>query len=128
MTVGLARTRGIRIDEPAAAAQVRANVRTLENLRDRMRQGFMFPTGDNFSESILGYILIGLGAENYKPDINTDAAAMQILWRQNPDGQWPAPTADTRQPLCLGYIGQTVLSVNDQLRHYRIEVEVPPSP
>ena len=90
---------------------MRANVQTLEKLRDRMHQGFMFPVGDNFSESILGYMLIGLNAENYKPDINTDTAAMQILSRQSAGGQCPNPKADGRPPLCLGYIGQTVLSM-----------------
>jgi ankyrin repeat protein len=111
MTVGLARKHGFRIDEPTASAQVRANVQALEKLRDRMHQGYMFPTGDNFSESILGYMLIGLNAENYQPDLNTDAAAMQILWRQNTDGQWTNQISDGRPPLCLGYIGQTVLSM-----------------
>ena len=63
MTVGLARNQGFRIDEKIAAAQVRANVLALEKMRDRLHQGFMFPTGDNFAESILGYILIGLHAD-----------------------------------------------------------------
>jgi ankyrin repeat protein len=111
MTVGSARKRGFQIDEQTAAAQVQANVQTLEKLRDRMHQGFMFPTGDNFSEGILSYILLGLNAEQYKPDINTDAAAMHILWRQNPNGAWSAPNADSRPPLCLDYIGQTARSM-----------------
>jgi hypothetical protein len=111
MTIGLARKRGIRIDEQTASSTVRANVQKLEQLRDRMHQGYMFPTGDNFSEGILAYMLLGLNAEHYTPDINTDAAAMQILWRQNPNGQWAAPTADTRPPICLGNIGQTALSM-----------------
>jgi len=111
MTVGLARKRGFRIDEQTASAQVRVNVQNLEKLRDRLHQGFAFPVEDNFGETILGYILLGLHAENYKPDLNTDAVAMHILMRQMPDGQWPAPAADTRPPLCLDYIGQTVLSM-----------------
>ena len=111
MTVGVARKRGVRIDEQTASAQVRANVQALEKLRDRVHQGFVFPTGDNFSETILAYILIGLNAENYKPDVNTDATAMHILWRQNADGQWLNQRADTRPPLCLDYIGQTALSM-----------------
>ena len=63
MTVGLARKRGIRIDEETASTQVRANVQALEKLRDRMHQGFVFPVGDNFSEGILSYMLIGLNAD-----------------------------------------------------------------
>src|SRR5260370_6253692 len=111
MTVSLTRKRGFQIDEQTAAGQVRANVLALEKLRDRMHQGFMFAVGDNFDETILSYMLIGLHAENYKPDLNTDAVAMHILKRQTPDGQWPSPVADTRPPLCLNYIGQTALSM-----------------
>jgi ankyrin repeat protein len=111
MTVGLARKRGFRIDEETASAQVRTNVQALEKLRDRMHQGFVFPVGDNFSEDIVSYMLIGLNAENYKRDVNTDAAAMHILWRQNADGEWPSQKADTRPPLCSNYIGGTVLSM-----------------
>jgi ankyrin repeat protein len=111
MTVGLARKRGFRIDEKTAAAQVRANVQSLEKLRDRMHQGFVFPTEDNFSENIVGYMLLGLSAEGYQPDLNTDAAAMHILWRQGADGSWFFQTADTRPPLCLDHIGQTALAM-----------------
>jgi len=111
MTVGLARKRGLRIDEQTATAQVRANVLALETLRDRLHQGFMLPIKDNFSQDLAAYILIGLNAENYKPDLNTDAAAIHILWRQNADGSWPVQIADSRPPLCLGYIEQTALSM-----------------
>ena len=111
MTVGQARQRGFRIDEQTAAAQVRANVQALEKLRDRMHQGFVFPTADNFSDGILSYILLGLNAEHYTPDINTDAAVMKILSRQNLDGQWAYQNADSRLPLCLEYVGQTALSM-----------------
>jgi hypothetical protein len=111
MTVGLARKRGFRIDEETATAQVRANTRALEKLRDRMYQGFMIPVGDNFSESIVSYMLMGLAAENYKADLSTDAAVFEIMMRQMPDGQWFAPKADTRPPLCLNHIGATSLSL-----------------
>ena len=111
MTVGLARKRGFQIDEKIASEQVKVNVETLEKLRDRMHQGFMFPVTDNFSENILSYILLGLDSEGYKPDLNTDTAAMYILKRQMPDGEWPLQKADSRPPLCLGYIGNTAISM-----------------
>jgi ankyrin repeat protein len=111
MTMGLARKQGFRIDEKTASAQVQANVASLTKIRDQLHQGFFIPVEDNFSESITAYILLGLNAEAYKPDLNTDAAAMHIMWRQQPTGQWFQPNADTRQPLCLGYIGQTALSM-----------------
>jgi ankyrin repeat protein len=111
MTVGLARKRGFRIDETTASAQVKANVEALEKLRDRLHQGFVLPVGDNFSENILSYMLFGLNAEGYKSDINTDAAAMDILMRQQADGEWPLQKADTRPPLCLGYVGNTAMAM-----------------
>jgi len=76
-----------------------------------MHQGFMFAVTDNFSENILGYILLGLDAEGYKPDLNTDTAAMYILQRQMPNGEWPLQKADSRPPLCLGYIGNTAIAM-----------------
>ncbi|HEX9202210.1 MAG TPA: ankyrin repeat domain-containing protein, partial [Acidobacteriaceae bacterium] len=111
MTVGMARKRGFQIDEQTAEAQVKANVESLVKTRDRMIQGFLIPVGDNFSEGILAYILMGLKAEGHKPDINTDAAAMMILERQQPDGEWFYPTADTRPPLCLDHVGMTAMSM-----------------
>ena len=50
---------------------------------------------------------MGLAAEGYKPDLNTDTAALYILQRQHANGEWPAQHADGRPPICLDYIGQT---------------------
>jgi hypothetical protein len=111
MTMSLARKQGFQIDEKIAATQVQANVEALQKTRDRMHQGFLLPVEDNFSEGILAYILLGLNAEGYKPDLNTDAAAMQIRFRQQPGGEWAEMTSDTRPPLCLDYIGETALSM-----------------
>ena len=112
MTVGLARKRGFRIDEQLSATQVRVNTEELQARRDKMRQGYYaIPVGDMFSDFILGYQLVGLHAQNYQPDLNTDAAAMFIQSRQKPNGEWPYPHADMRPPLCLDYIAQTTLSM-----------------
>ncbi len=109
--VGFARKRGFRIDESTASAQVRFNAEALEASRDRMHQGYVIAVGDMFSDFILGYQLLGLRAENYKPDLNTDAAAMLIQSRQKANGEWPYPHADSRPPICLDYITQTALSM-----------------
>ncbi len=111
MTVGLARKQGFRIDEKIASKQLQVNVAALEKSRDRLHQGFLLSTQDNFSENVVAYILLGLYAEGYKADLTTDAAAMHILWRQQPTGEWFQPLADMRQPLCLNHIGQTALSM-----------------
>lgn len=111
MTVAGARKQGFRVDESAASSQVRVNADFLSKTRDRLQQGFLVSVEDTFSESVIAYMLLGLNAEGYKPDLNTDAAAMHIFLRQSPTGQWFAPPVDDRQPLCLGYIGYTVLSM-----------------
>ncbi len=107
MTMGLSRKHGFQIDEKIDTAQVQANADVLVKIRDRMHQGFIVPTEDVFSEGILAYQLMGLAAEGYKPDLNTDTAALYILQRQHPNGEWPAQHADARPPICLDYIGQT---------------------
>ena len=112
MASGLARQRGFRIDEQVASTQVRVNVEEIQAGRDRLRQGYYaIPVGDMFSEFILGYQLVGLHAQGYQPDLNTDSAAMFIQSRQKANGEWPYPHADMRPPLCLDYIAQTALSM-----------------
>jgi ankyrin repeat protein len=112
MTMGLSRKHGFQIDEKTDTAQTQANADALTKLRDRMHQGFIVPTADTFSEGILAYQLMGLAAEGYKPDLNTDTAALYILQRQHSNGEWPAQHADTRPPICLDYIGQTARAMH----------------
>ena len=111
MAVGAARKSGFQVDEKTAAQQVKANLFGLEKLRDYLHQGFFVPVEDTFGPVVLSYILIGLDAERYKPDLNTDAVAMYLKSHQSPDGQWAFGVADTRPPLCSDYIGQTALSM-----------------
>ena len=111
MAVGAARKSGFPVDEKTAAQQVKANVFGLEKLRDNLHQGFFAPVGDFFGPFVVSYILIGLDAEHYKPDLNTDAVAMYLKSHQSPDGQWVYPAADTRPPICSDYIGQTAISM-----------------
>ena len=56
-------------------------------------------------------MLIGLHAEHYQPDLNTDAVAMYLKSTQWTDGHWPYISADARPPICSDYIGQTVLAM-----------------
>jgi ankyrin repeat protein len=111
MATASARRSGFQVDEKTAAQQVRANVFGLEKLRDYLHQGFFVPVEDTFGPSVVSYMLIGLDAERYKPDLNTDAAAMYLKSQQSVDGHWPYPAGDTRPPLCSDYIGQTALSM-----------------
>lgn len=111
MTVSMARRNGFRVDETLAAQQVKVNVMALEKLRDRMHQGFFTSVGDVFGPGVVAYMLVGLDAEQHKPDLNTDAVAMYLKARQSADGQWAYPTTDTRPPICSSYFGQTALSM-----------------
>jgi ankyrin repeat protein len=117
MAIGLARKNGYRVDEKIAAQQVKINAAYLEHSRETLHQGFFAAQagaeafGDVFGPSVLGYVLVGLDAEHYNPDVTTDAAAIYLKSRQWPDGQWAYPAADSRQPICLDYIGQTALAM-----------------
>src|SRR5262249_18845737 len=77
MTVGLARRAGFRVDERIAARQVKANASYLEHQRDNLHQSSFAAqagaeaVGDIFGPKVLSYILVGLEAEHYKPDLNT---------------------------------------------------------
>jgi hypothetical protein len=92
------------VDEHIAANQVKVNVDELERDRNRLHQNMFISVEDNFGPFHFGYVLIGLDAEHYKPDLNTDAAAMYIKTQQMADGHWEAGVADTRPPLCSLYI------------------------
>jgi ankyrin repeat protein len=111
MAVGAARKNGFQVDEKTAAQQVKGNVFGLEKLRDNLHQGFFAPVGDYFAPFVLGNVLIGLDAEHYTPDLNTDAVAMFLKSHQSPDGQWIYPAADARPPICSDYIAQTAVSM-----------------
>jgi ankyrin repeat protein len=111
MAVGAARKNGFPVDEKTSAQQVKANIVGLVKLRDNLHQGFLVPVGDVFGPFVVSYILIGLDAEHYKPDLNTDAAIMYLKSHQSADGEWPYPAGDTRPPICSDYIGQTAVSL-----------------
>jgi len=105
----MARKKGFRVDERASALAVKANVGVLESSRDVLHQGF-WSSNLNATPGILSFVLLGLDAEGYKPDLNTDAVAMFLVTHQMADGHWP-DGPDIRPPLCAEYLAQTVLSM-----------------
>jgi ankyrin repeat protein len=111
MAVGAARKNGFQVDEKTAAQQVKSNVFGLGKLRDNLHQGFFAGVGDYFAPFVLANVLIGLDAEHYAPDLNTDAVAMFLKSHQSPDGQWIYTAADARPPICSDYIAQTAVSM-----------------
>ncbi len=109
MAVGLARKKGFQVDEQTAARQVKVNAGALAGASGLLHQGFFIP-GINASPAILAYVLLGLDAEGYQPDLSTDAVAMYIQTHQMADGHW-AFGPEARPPLCADALGQTVLSM-----------------
>ena len=84
MTVSLARARRIPVNEPIAVHQAKAINDYLHNWSDRALQGVGIP-GDT---TTVGYILVGLAAENHPADIATDAMAKFLLGQQMASGAW----------------------------------------
>jgi ankyrin repeat protein len=112
MTMGMVRRSGFRVDEQTAAKQVQSNISFLQQLRDRLRQGVMIAqVNDNFGTVIMAYMLVGLDAERYKPDLNTDAVAMYMKMHQMTDGHWEEGLTTARPPLGATYIGPTALAL-----------------
>ena len=111
MAVGSARRMGFRVDEKIAAQTVQVNVFGLMKMRDILRQGVMAPVGEYFGPVVIGDMLLGLDAEHYKPDLNTDTAAMYLKNRQGADGHWAYSPADARPPICSDYIVQTAIAM-----------------
>jgi ankyrin repeat protein len=107
MAIGLARSRGFKLDEKLAAEQVKVNVSFLAQNRETLWQGFMQGVPDFIGPLVFGYVAMGLDAEHYKADLNTDSFAMYIKSHQLPDGHWAFPASDTRPPICSDYVGNT---------------------
>ncbi len=111
MAVSAARQRGFQVNEKTAAQQVKANVFGLVKLRDNLHQGFLAPVEDFFASVVLSDVLVGLDAEHYKSDLNTDAVVIFLKSRQAPDGHWAYAAGDIRPPICSDYIGQTATAM-----------------
>jgi ankyrin repeat protein len=109
MAVGSARKNGFPVNEKLSAQQVKVNVRALQASRDVLHQGFLI-RGINANPGILAYVLLGLDAEGYKPDLNTDAVAMFIQSHQMADGHW-AFGPEARPPLCAVSLSQTAIAM-----------------
>jgi hypothetical protein len=104
----MAQKRGFNVDAQMITQKVKAAVAILEEGRERLRQGSLVPLVGPF---ILSYELVGLNAEQYKPDLTTDAVAMYLKARQMPDGRWALGAGSSRPPLCSSDITATALSM-----------------
>jgi ankyrin repeat protein len=84
MTVATARRHGVRVDEETARRQAEAIATFVDGWRERSLQGIAIP-GD---ADTMGYILLGLSAENYPANDATEAVARNLRRGQRANGQW----------------------------------------
>jgi ankyrin repeat protein len=103
MAISAARGSGFHIDEPLAKQEVKAVASFFGEWRERLLQG-MAPGGP-------AYILEGLHAEQYRPDLITDSITHYIRMRQFPDGHWGVGCGGSRNPLCGDEITNTANSL-----------------
>lgn len=88
MTLAVARKNGFSFDEAAAVSQLDTIRAYIETWRDRSLQDIGIPGRVDTD----GYILAGLAASNYPPDVATDAIAIYLKRRQAADGGWRIAT------------------------------------
>jgi ankyrin repeat protein/prenyltransferase/squalene oxidase-like repeat protein len=93
MTIAAARAKGVHVDEPIARAQLQRTAAYLDENRERALENAGIPGGID----TVSYILLGMAAEKYPGDANTDAWARYVKNNQSPDGRWQCLTL--RPPL-----------------------------
>jgi hypothetical protein len=87
MAASLARTRGIHIEEKTLHYETEATVAVLKPARDAVANNpDMLPD----PPVTLGYVLLGLAADNYPADDLTDVMVQTIMKWQRPDGGFHA--------------------------------------
>ena len=125
MTVSLARSRGVAVNESIAKSQALAIGRYVDNWRDRALQGIGIP-GD---AGTVTYILLGLAAERYPQDAGTDAMAYFLRHSQVPDGSWrplahrPPIEVDPMQVTAMAMRALQVYAPAVQRDAYRLSVD-----
>jgi hypothetical protein len=107
LAIGEARRRGLEVDEQSAREQLQITALVVKSMRSRLLQRVDHPLN---SAPSAGYIALGLAAENYPADANTDAMIIELAGRQTPDGSWTA--FGHRPPLEYSRISATALAVH----------------
>jgi len=84
MAIATARKNGFPVDQKIAAQQLKLIAARQADWRERALQGIILAD----TPFVIGYTLMGLGAESYPPDATTDAMAIFLLNNQLPGGHW----------------------------------------
>lgn len=106
LAVAEARVRGIPFNEETAREQREITAVTIKSYRSRFLQRADHPAN---SATGTGFLLLGLAAENFPADENTDANVIEMAGRQAQDGSWTA--FGHRPPLEYSRIIATALAV-----------------
>jgi hypothetical protein len=106
LAVSEARRRGLAVDEQSAREQLQVTALVVKSMRSRLLQRVDHPFN---SAPVVGYIALGMAAENYPADENTDAMVVEVAGRQTSEGSWTA--FGHRPPLEYSRIGATALAV-----------------
>jgi hypothetical protein len=106
LAVGEAKERGLRYDDKTAREQIQITAFTVKTYRQRFLDRVDHPAG---SAPGTGYIALGLAAEGYPADENTDAMIIELAGRQHADGSWTA--FGHRPPLEYSRISATALGL-----------------
>jgi N-acyl-D-amino-acid deacylase len=112
MAWSIARERGLKVDEAIADQQVQAIVAMFKPIKDALATGKVRLPNPPVS---VGYSLVGMAAENYKPDALTEVTANVIAREQKPDGSFPVVPG--RPPLEHSTFTGTALSIR-ALQYY----------
>ena len=105
MAVGLARKRGVRVDEELAHRQSESVAEMMRARRETMLQSMT----DGAGFHSVAYTLAGMAAEDYPADALTDAMAIHLAEGQSLDGRWS--TAPDRPPAQYSDYTTTALSI-----------------
>jgi ankyrin repeat protein len=105
MAVGLARHRGLKVDETLAREQVRTGVTALLAEREGLLQGL--PLGGAPMSDSLG--LVSLAEQDYPADSFTAALTHFLAGFQSADGSWRGPTV--RQPIQYSPFSNTAYAI-----------------
>jgi len=84
MAVGLARERGVKVDDRVARENTAATYSKVGTAREKL----LYATGIPGDATTVGYILMGLAADKQPADKNTDAMIHYLLSKQSKDGRW----------------------------------------
>ncbi len=112
MAWSMARERGLKVDEAIAEHQVKAVVAMFKPMQEVLATGKVKLPNPPVSVS---YSLLGLAAENYKPDALTEVTANVVAREQQPDGSFPVLPG--RPPLETSVFTGTALSIR-ALQYY----------